>query len=353
MLNLRGMLVVKSIVTPCPKNNLTIMDVRYVEDVLKNGFEQTTITQPNDFEGEVTTTLVRKMNSKPSDKAILCIHGFNDYFFQVVIADEFLKQGYNFYALDLRKYGRSLLPNHIPNNVRDLTEYYEDIDSALNILKEEGNQTIVLYGHSTGGLIITLYASDRKGAEQFDALVCNSPFYDFNVPWIQKKTVIPMLSFLGRVKPNIYLPIGFSKFYGKSLNKKNHGEWDYDLNWKPHVAPSINAGWVNAIHQGHLRIIQGVTINKPILILHSHKSIYPKHWSKEMFEGDAILNINDIKEKSKLICSPQKEVIEVDNAMHDVVLSKKPVRDKVFETIFEWLNANLKIVYSPKKVIQD
>jgi alpha-beta hydrolase superfamily lysophospholipase len=330
-----------------------MMDVQYVEDVLKNGFEKTTIIQPNDYEGKVTTTLIRKLSPKPSDKAILCVHGFNDYFFQVVIAEEFLKQGYHFYALDLRKYGRSQLPNHTPNNVRDLTEYYEDIDSALNILKEEGNQTVVLYGHSTGGLIVTLYASDRKGREQFDVLVCNSPFYDFNVPWIQKKTVIPVFSFLGRLHPNVSLPVGFSKFYGKSLHKDDFGEWDYNLNWKPHVAPSINAGWVNAIHQGHLKIAHGVTINKPILVLHSHKSIYPKHWSREMFEGDAILNINDIREKSKLICSPQKEVIEVDNAMHDVVLSKKPVRDKVFETIFGWLNSNLKIVFSPEKVIQD
>jgi alpha-beta hydrolase superfamily lysophospholipase len=313
-------------------------DVQYVEDVLKNGFEQTTITQPDDYEGKVTTTLIRKMNPKPCDKAILCIHGFNDYFFQVVIAAEFLKQGYNFYALDLRKYGRSLLSNQIPNNVRDLSEYYEDIDSALTIIKEEGYQKIVLYGHSTGGLLISLYASDRKGCELFDALVCNSSFYDFNVPWIQKKSVIPMLSILGRVEPNISLPVGFSKFYGKSLHKNDFGEWDYNLSWKPHIAPSINAGWVNAIHQGHLKIAHGVAINKPILILHSRKSVYPKEWSEVMFEGDAILNVTDIKEKSKRIKAPIKEVVEVDGAIHDVILSRKPVRDEVFKTIFEWLN---------------
>lgn len=318
------------------------MDAEYVEDVLKNGFEQTTIIQPNDYEGKVATTLIRKLNSKPSGKAILCIHGFNDYFFQIVIAEEFLKHGYHFYALDLRKYGRSQLPGHIPNNVRDLSEYYEDIDSALAIIKEEGSQKIVLYGHSTGGLIVTLYASDRNGSGLFDILVCNSPFYDFNVPWIQKKTVIPTLAFLGRIEPNISLPIGFSKFYGKSLHKKYFGEWDYNLNWKPHIAPSINAGWVNAIHQGHLKIAYGVAINKPILILHSRKSVYPKKWSEEMFEGDAILNVIGIKEKSKRIKAPIKEVVEVDGAIHDVVLSRKLVREKVFETVFEWLNSNLK-----------
>jgi len=129
--------------------------MRYEEDVLKNGFEKMTIIQPDDFEGKVTTTLIRKRGSSRATKAILCIHGFNDYFFQDVIAEEFLKNGYHFYALDLRKYGRSILQHHRANNVRDLSEYYEDIDNALAIIREEGSQKIVLYGHSTGGLIIT------------------------------------------------------------------------------------------------------------------------------------------------------------------------------------------------------
>jgi alpha-beta hydrolase superfamily lysophospholipase len=313
------------------------MNMQYVEDILKNGFEQITILQPDDYEGKVTATLIRKKGVIISSKAILCIHGFNDYFFQSIVADEFLKNGYNFYALDLRKYGRSILPNHNPNNVRDLSEYYEELDIALDIMKEEGNSEIILYGHSTGGLIVSLYASDRKGMERFDVLICNSPFYDFNVPWIQKKTVIPILSYLGRVNPNISLPIGFSKLYGKSLHINDFGEWDYNLAWKPHVAPSINAGWVNAIHQGHIRISNGISVGKPLLILHSLKSVYPKDWSEEMFEGDAILNVNDIKEKSKFVDSPQKKVVAIEGAIHDMVLSRKPVRDEVFGIVFEWL----------------
>jgi alpha-beta hydrolase superfamily lysophospholipase len=315
------------------------MNKIYIEDVLQNGFEQRTIALPDDYDGAVVSILIRKRNPIPSTKAILCIHGFNDYFFQTIVADEFLKNGYNFYALDLRKYGRSILSNHNPNNVRDLSEYYEEIDIALDIMKEEGNVALLLYGHSTGGLIVTLYASDRRGKERFDSLICNSPFFDFNVPWIQKKTVIPILALLGRVNPNISLPIGFSKFYGKSLHKNDFGEWDYNLTWKPHVAPSINAGWVNAIHQGHLRITNGISIDKPLLILHSLKSVYPKEWSEEMFEGDAILNVLDIIQKSKLIASPQKKIIAIEGAIHDIVLSRKPVRNKVFETIFEWLDS--------------
>ena len=67
--------------------------------------------------------------------------------------------------------------------------------------------------------------------------------------------------------------------------------------------------------------------------------------SEEMFKGDAILNVKDIIEKSKLIESLHKEVIGFKGAIHDLVLSRKPVRDFVFETIFEWLNKNLKNQY--------
>jgi alpha-beta hydrolase superfamily lysophospholipase len=318
------------------------MKIHYTEDVLMDGFEQTVITQQDDYEGLVTATLIRKRGLTSSNKAILCIHGFNDYFFQKVIAEEFIKKGYHFYALDLRKYGRSILQNHKPNNMKQLSEYYEDIDKALQIIKEEGGKQVALYGHSTGGLIISLYAALRKESTLFDVLICNSPFYDFNVPWIQKKTVIPILSFLGRIYPNLVLPIGFSKFYGKSLHKNDFGEWDYNLLWKPHVAPAINAGWVNAIHQGHLEISKGISVAQPILILHSSKSVYPKKWSEEMFAGDAILNVNDIIKKSKLIKSTNKEVVGFKGAIHDLVLSKKPVRNLVFKTIFEWLENYLK-----------
>ncbi|REG96141.1 alpha/beta hydrolase [Flavobacterium aquicola] len=317
------------------------MKVYYKEDVLKNGFKQAVITQQDDYEGNVVITLIRKSTKIKSAKCILYIHGFNDYFFQETAAEEFLKKGYNFYALDLRKYGRSILRNQKPNNAKHLSEYYEDIDQALHVIRDEGNTQVVLFGHSTGGLIITLYAAVRKQFPLFDALICNSPFYDFNVPWIQKKTVIPILSFLGRQNPNLALPIGFSKFYGKSLHTSDYGEWDYNLQWKPHTAPSINAGWINAIHEGHLLISRGISINKPILILHSERSVYPSKWSEEMFEGDAILNVKDIIEKSKLIDSPSKEVVGFKSAMHDLVLSKLPIRNLVFKTIFEWLEKSL------------
>ncbi len=55
--------------------------IRYKEDILQEGFEQTTIHQPDDYEGKVIATLIRKRKKTTTSKAVLYVHGFSDYFF--------------------------------------------------------------------------------------------------------------------------------------------------------------------------------------------------------------------------------------------------------------------------------
>ncbi|KVV15246.1 alpha/beta hydrolase [Flavobacterium sp. TAB 87] len=315
--------------------------IAYTEDILKDGFEQATLVQRDDYEGAVTATLVRKQSSKETSKAVLYLHGFNDYFFQKSMANEFLKNDFRFYALDLRKYGRSILPHQKVNNVRDLSEYFEEIDRALEIIRTENNTQVILAGHSTGGLIITLYAAARQNSDLFVGLYCNSPFYDMNVPVYQKKYLIPLVATIGKKFPDLQVPGGFSEFYGLSLHQDYHGEWNYDLNWKPNKANPIHAGWLTAITKGHSQISEGVILDKPILILHSQKSIFPSEWSEEMFTGDAILNINDIIKNAQKIKAPQKSIIGVEGAVHDLALSKKKAREIAYKLLFDWLNANI------------
>ena len=315
-----------------------MQELEYVEDVLKNGFEQTTISHQDDYEGKVISTLVRKRSNSQSSKDVLYIHGFNDYFFQKEMSEEFNEKGYNFYALDLRKYGRSILPNHKMNNVRDLSEYFEEIDVALSILKFEKNDVILLSGHSTGGLIATLYASDRIGEELFDCLFCNSPFYDMNLPKIQKKILIPTFVRFGCFFPNLIVNGGISRLYGQSLHKDSFGEWEYNLDLKPHIAPQVNLGWIYAIYKAHLKIKKGVIISKPMLILCSNQSTFSKKWSEDFHKCDAILNVYDILEKSELIHCSKKEIAVIEGGIHDLILSRKPIRSTVYTKIFNWLD---------------
>lgn len=309
----------------------------YRPDILGDGFEQATIQQPDDYEGKVTCTVIRKPGPPKSRKAVLYIHGFNDYFFQEEMANWYISQGFRFYAVDLRKYGRSILPNQKMNNVRDLREYFADIDTALRIIQQEGADSVLLNGHSTGGLIATYYAQEHPHSELFDALFLNSPFFDFNEPWLLKKLGVPMIAKQGLKHPDKLKKGGFTKWYGYSLHTSEHGEWDYNLAWKPHVAPSVNYGWIRAIHSAQLAVQSGKEITVPLIVISSMKSVYPKKWSPKLFTGDAILDVKDIRRVSEKLNASDKTLVCMTGLLHDVVLSPQSARNEVYAQLGEWL----------------
>jgi alpha-beta hydrolase superfamily lysophospholipase len=84
---------------------------KYQTDILGEDYQQLTLNFADDYDGKVVATLVRKKSAQATKKAVLYIHGFSDYFFQTEMAEQFNQHGYDFYALDLRKYGRSKLPH--------------------------------------------------------------------------------------------------------------------------------------------------------------------------------------------------------------------------------------------------
>ncbi|OCB78867.1 alpha/beta hydrolase [Flavobacterium crassostreae] len=308
----------------------------YTADILGSGFEKLTLLFPDDYEGKVHATLVRRKSNLQTTKAILYIHGFNDYFFQQQMALKFNEQGYHFYALDLRKYGRSLLPHQKLNNVRSLSEYNAEIDTALQIIQSENNQQLILKGHSTGGLIITNYAINHPNSILFDALICNSPFYEFNLNYIERKIGIPLLSFLGKYFPNIAVDAGLSNLYGYSLHQKKHGEWIYSLAWKPHAIPKVNLGFLRAIHLAQNNIQNHPKLGVPMLVLYSSRSIFEKKWSENFLKSDAVLNVKHIEKYAKQI-NGNVATCEIQNALHDVLLSAKPVRENAYQKIAAWL----------------
>ncbi|MDE6490046.1 MAG: alpha/beta fold hydrolase, partial [Muribaculaceae bacterium] len=133
---------------------------QWTQDIFP-GYERITINHPDDYSGKVVSTVVRAPEGDcGGDTGILYVHGFNDYFFQKEWADSMSRQCLRFYAVDLRKYGRSLLQGQEPFEVRDMQEYFADIDSALAVMKRDGIDKVVLVGHSTGGLTTSLYMSE-------------------------------------------------------------------------------------------------------------------------------------------------------------------------------------------------
>lgn len=310
----------------------TRSNAQYTSDVLGDGYEKQTIVMPNDAEGDVVCTIVRHKSNTPSTNAVLYIHGFCDYFFQKELAEAYTQRGIDFYALDLRKYGRSILPNQRINSCRNLNEYFADIDTALSIIKSEGHSNITLNAHSTGGLTTVLYAKQHQENKKYSKIVLNSPFLSMNQSWFNEHILIPIVSFLGRFFPKLSLPKGISGLYGESINIHKRGEWEYNETWKPIIAFQMDAGWLSAIHQGHLQVEKGLNMYDSILVLSSDKSIYGETWTEEFRNGDAVLDVNEIQLLGKTL-SKNAKIAVVKNGLHDLSLSRKEVRQEYFNII--------------------
>lgn len=294
-----------------------------------------------DYEGDVVATLIEKKAEKPVKKAILYLHGFNDYFFQDHLANWANQQNMDFYALELRKYGRSILPHQKPNDFRDIREYFEEIDKAIAFIKEKtNNRQLVFMAHSTGGLIASLYAHDHRNDGIVDALILNSPFFEFNLAPVLKKTFIPLMVSLAGIFPGLPSPVGLDKGYGYSMHKSHNGEWDYDLKLKPDAGFRIHASWIKGIRFAHIELQQGLDIQCPVLVMYAAKSVKPGNYKPEMLEADTVLDVKDIERFSHVI-GKKVERASFEGGVHDLLLSKKPVRDKVFEAMEEFLQDNL------------
>ncbi|AYY14379.1 alpha/beta hydrolase [Actinobacteria bacterium YIM 96077] len=307
-------------------------------DVLGPPYSARTLELPPDGEGDVIATLVRRVPDAPSRRAVLYVHGFVDYFFQRHLADAWAAEGYDFYALDLRKYGRSLLPHQTPNYCTDLREYQDELDAAAQIVRDEdGHDTLVVLGHSTGGLITSLWAHDRRGQGIVDALVLNSPWFDLNASWFSRVVLTRIIDVLGRLRPHV--PVSsLAPHYGRSIHRGADGIWDYDLTWKPHEGFPILAGWVRAIRRGHAEVARGLSIDCPVLVCCSTHSGDPKRWTPSMYNADCVLDVEHIASRAPAL-GPDVTVERIPGGIHDLALSAEPARERYFDTVFTWMAA--------------
>ena len=315
------------------------MLVSWVTDPLlgREGYETETVNHPDDYSGKVVSTVIRRLpKGEKLRKAVLYVHGYNDYFFQDSMGREFNDSGYGFYAVDLRKYGRSLLPRQRRYEVRDLREYFADIDSAISRMRRDSVTDIVLMGHSTGGLITSLYMEEAP-APEIKALILNSPFLDWNFTGFMRNAAIPLAAAAGKWFPDMEMSQGDDTAYGESLLKSKHGEWEFDTTLKLiHPAP-ISLGWVRAIDQGHKTLVDnGRAIKVPVYLMRSRRSVYPDGWSPLANSGDAVLNVDSISARGRRMGYNVTEAI-VDSGLHDLVLSAPRIRRAVYESMFSWL----------------
>ncbi|MUK03521.1 alpha/beta fold hydrolase [Vibrio cholerae] len=307
----------------------------YREDILGADYQVRTLPLRDDDEGEVVATLVRRSMPGGSRRAVLYVHGFVDYFFQTNLADAWHEAGFDFYAVDLRKYGRSLRDHQTPNYITSLEDYDEELDEAARIIREdEGHDVLVVMGHSTGGLVTSLWAHRRRGQGIVDALVLNSPWFDLNASLFQRTLGTAAVHRLGTLKPRTVVG-KLGSAYGHHLHRETGGDWDYDLAWKPHGGFPVLAGWLRSIRRGHAELNRGLAVDCPILVACSDATSNPVKEPGRISSTDVVLDVAHIAGRAHRV-GRLVTLVRIAGGIHDLALSPEPARSAFFAELARW-----------------
>ena len=325
----------------------------WIPDVLGDEFEQRTLDLGEDDEGPVVATLVRALPRSQGwwdrmlgrtglldDVDVLYVHGWSDYFFQKRLARFWTSRGARFFALDLRKYGRSLRDGQTPGYITDLAAYDEDIAAALEAMGrgDEGaasGRRLVLLGHSTGGLTLSLWASRHPDAAH--ALILNSPWLEFQVA-SARPLITPMAELQARWAPREVAPQVDLGFYTRAQQEVADPDDPVEVNlaWRPAQTMAVHAGWFHAILRGHATVAAGLDIVAPVCVLLSKRSATPTRWSDELTRADSVLVVDDIA-RAALKLGPSVTVERIDGALHDVFLSRREAREDAYGRLERWV----------------
>ena len=301
---------------------------------LKDDYTSQNIKLNPDYEGEVNAVITSSNFNTGNRRSVLYLHGYIDYFFHPHLGEKFNQNNFDFYALDLRKYGRSLMQHQHPNYCKDIEEYFEEISIAIRKIKS-GSKSIFLLAHSTGGLTASCYMNFGKDRDLIEGLILNSPFLDFNQSKFEKSISLFVAKIIAKVSSYAKLDGALSPIYAQSLHKDYYGEWEFNLDWKPIKGFPTYFKWVVAISRAQKKLKKS-NIKIPTLIMHSSGSFKTSKYSKEAMSNDLVLNIEDIKRVGKKL-GDNVTLMKIDNSQHDIFLSPKAVREVGFDKMFAWL----------------
>lgn len=311
-------------------------------DILGDGFEAATFEAAGDDGVVRTATLVRyRPAGIPAGKAsarrraVLFLHGWSDYFFNVDLARFWAERNYGFYALDMHNHGRSLRPDSPGGYVANLADYDAEISKAIGIIGSDGPPPeLTLMGHSTGGLVAALWVSSHPGAASH--LILNSPWLEMHGSSLVRRAASTMVGPMARFRPEAILRLPERGFYWRTISSSAEGEWALDDRYRPPMAFPLRAGWLSAVLSGHARVARGLGIQIPILVLLSGGSANGPFWKEEMRRTDAVLDVNIIALRALTLgCTVTVE--RIDGALHDVFLSPARVRADAYARLARWL----------------
>lgn len=335
-----------------PQASYSYVDPWKPDSVLE-GYQQATVHLGEDAEGEIVATFVRKDPSKLTLQerwrrwhfsvrghrlAIMYVHGWNDYFYRRHASEYWESLGIPFYAVDLRKFGRSYRPYQTPGYIEDLHEYRLEFNALRDqIVKEQGKDVrILMIAHSQGGLSASLWVN-AEHPHHIEALALNSPWLELQGNRMFRLLSTPVVQMYRLRGGKTVMPMRDPGFYARCIKRSTGGEWDYlDHPLNPGVEFLTRAGWMQAIYNGQDEIAKNLDIQIPVLVCTSDKSMMLQStWDEGMREADSVLDITAIRQAA-LHLGDVVALATIRGGLHDLSMSKPDARRKYFRIVTMW-----------------
>ncbi|WP_077487917.1 alpha/beta fold hydrolase [Sinomonas mesophila] len=267
-------------------------------------------------------------------RALVYVHGWSDYFFNLELARFADGLGLRFFALDLPEHGRSIGHGTVPGYVGSAEHYLESVDAAVRAAADESGGSPVLMGHSTGGLAAALFAQRRPG--ELSGLVLSSPWLVPHGGPVAGRVLEAALQPASARWPRARLPLPPRGYYWRAIAKEAGGEWELRSDLRPRNAFPVRVGWLHGVLEAQRALRSGPRIALPALLLASGASDTGLLWREEMRSRDAVLNVAPMRRAAAALCADLDEAI-VEGGLHDVLLSAPAVRSEAYARLGAWL----------------
>lgn len=281
-------------------------------------------------------TLVRLDPPPPQARAaVLHVHGYNDYFFNAEFALAMADAGFAFYAVDLRRAGRSLRLADHPHDMADVAEPGDDIDAAVGAIADaHPGMPIVVHAHSTGGLSAAIWAADRP-RPSFAGLVLDSPLFGRVLTRTQRAQMLALPAIARRQPERIVS--SHPSVYAKHLHVTGGGRWDFDVALKRPTGVPVRAQWLAAVTRAQARIAAGLGLEVPVLVARSAQTGPERDDNPRLDEQDIVVDVEAIARLAPRLGSDVTELV-VPGGIHDLALSAPGPRAVYLDGVLTWLD---------------
>lgn len=321
-------------------------------DCVMDGYQQATIHLGHDDEGDIVATFVRRDPSKlPMSArwrcqrfalrghrlAVMYVHGWNDYFYRRHESEFWESLGIPFYAVDLRKFGRSLRDGQTPGYIEDLHDYAAEFNALRDlVVAEQGEQVrILLVAHSQGGLSSVLWLNSQR-PHHVEAVALDSPWLELQGNRMFRILSTPVVQAFQLGGGKTVMPMRDPGFYGRCIDCETGGDWDYLRH--PLVNPQRffpRAGWMRAIYNAQAEVSRRLDIRIPVLVCTSDRTMLQPTWDEAMREADSVLDITAIRQAA-LNLGDVVTLATIRGGLHDLSLSRSAARRRYFRIVADW-----------------